>query len=293
MLGPGRGARLRRLALGALVLAAGLLPGKAARANDWPMLAGNPQRTGRTEEGIEFPYEFAWEARFEPERLSLKCQPVIAGGRLFIGTKSGNLYALDARTGRKVWKYAAGGPIEHTAAVAGGKVFTGCLDGTLHAVTCATGRRAWVFQAESGFTASPLPVAGKVFIGSRAGVLYALNQADGKVIWKRNLGAPIFNSAAYDQGRIFLGVEDMRIRCLDAGTGRVIWTSARLYGQSFRQYYPVISQGKVLANVMGTEGIRYMLYRDGDWTDENTIATGAKISEETGVTALRRLVDAQ
>lgn len=233
----------------ALTASISIFPLALCLAADWPMLACNPRRTNYTDERIEFPYEFAWEARFEPERVSLKCQPVIAAGKVYIGTKSGNLYALDMKSGERVWKYGAGGAIEHTAAVDGGRVFFGTLDCAVHAVDCASGREAWVFRAGRGFTASALPVAGKVFIGCRNGMFYALNQADGSVAWEQDLGAPVFQSAAYNEGRIFIGAEDMKLRCLDAATGETIWINDAISGQSFRQYHPVITGGRVLVRV--------------------------------------------
>lgn len=237
--------------------AAACLAHAAAGAADWPMLGCNPQRTNYTDEEIEFPYKFAWEVHFEPERVSLNCQPVIAGGRVFVGTKSGNLYALDMRTGEQVWKYEAGGIIEHTAGVDDEPVFVACLDGTVHAVDRETGKGLWKFQAASGFSASVLPVDGRVYIGARDGNFYALDQAAGEVVWCNDLGAPIFQSAAWNKGRVYVGAEDMSIRCLDGKDGRQVWVSERLFGQSLRQFHPVIVGDSVAVIVMGIDiGLR-------------------------------------
>lgn len=239
----------------AIRLAAAILPAFCAGARDWPMLAANPQRTNRTDEELAAPYFLQWEARFEPERVSRLCQFIVAGGRGFIGTKSGHLHALDARTGARLWTYAAGGAIVHTAGFDNGRVFAGCLNGAVHAIAADSGELAWVFHAPcaGGFSASVLPVANKVFIGSRRGVFYALNQADGSLDWSADFGAPIFFTAAFDDNRVYVGAEDMRVRCLDAGTGEPIWISERLYGQGLRHYHPVIAAGKVLVTVATSE----------------------------------------
>lgn len=225
-------------------------------AEDWPMLACNPQRTGYTPEIVEFPYVFAWETSLEPDRVSLKCQVVVAAGRCFVGTKAGNLYALDARTGKILWIYPARGIIEHTAGVADGRVFVSCLDGTIHAVDAKTGTAAWSasFPESRGFSAAVLPADKAIFVGGRSGILYAVNQEDGTARWKADLGAPILQSAAFNNGRVYVGAENMLLRCLNAKNGEILWTSEKLYGQSLRQYYPVVTHDKVLVRVMTSEG---------------------------------------
>lgn len=240
--------------LGPVALLTILTPVSVALSRDWPMLACDPQRTSYTDEVIEFPYTFAWEARLEPDRVSLKSQVIIADGRAFIGTKSAHVYAFEAKTGKRLWARPTTGPIEHTVGVADGRVFFGCLDATVHALDSASGEEFWTFAGDSGFTGSVLPVEGRVFIGSRAGIVYALDQKDGAEVWRRDLGAPIFNTASYDDGKVFIGAEDMKLRCLDAQTGAVVWTSKKLYGQSFRQYHPVVTQGRVLVQVMPVDG---------------------------------------
>jgi len=51
--------------------------------------------------------------------------------------------AFEAKTGKKLWAFKAGGPILHTAGVEGGRVFLGCLDGCVYALDARTGEVAW------------------------------------------------------------------------------------------------------------------------------------------------------
>ena len=66
-------------------------------------------------------------------RDNLDSAPVIAGGRVVLGSDDGRLYAVDLSSGKLVWEYSLGGPITGSAAVSGGRVFIGCEDGTLYA----------------------------------------------------------------------------------------------------------------------------------------------------------------
>ena len=81
--------------------------------------------------------------------------------RVFLGSKFGNLIALDARTGKELWKRMAGNWIDNSACV-------GEVDGV----------RA-------------------VFAGSHDYNLWAFRASDGQVLWKRPLGGEVYSAPAY------------------------------------------------------------------------------------------------
>ena len=59
---------------------------EGSRAADWPQLQNGPQRLGYSAEKIDVPLKRAWAVGLSPERLSPQTQPVIAGGRVLLGT---------------------------------------------------------------------------------------------------------------------------------------------------------------------------------------------------------------
>lgn len=230
--------------LSVLFAAVLLMPAGAA---DWPQLQNGPARLGYSAEKIEMPVKNAWAVGFAPDRVHPQAQPVVAGGKLFLGTAGGSFYAFDAKKGGKVWAFKAGGPILHTAGVEGGRVFFGCLDGCVYALNAADGTLAWKFDSKlrTGFSTSVLLAEGSVFIANRGGVYFALSQKDGSVLWQRDLGVPILMSSAYDGGKLFFGAMDMRVYALDARTGAVAWKSEPLAGAAFKDYWPVAYKGYV------------------------------------------------
>ena len=54
------------------------------------------------------------------------------GDRIYIGSSDGHLYALNPRTGEKVWDYEAGGDFVASPAVASERLVIGNGDGTLY-----------------------------------------------------------------------------------------------------------------------------------------------------------------
>src|SRR6266436_3758922 len=110
---------------------------------DWPMLGHDVARSGATADEIRPPFERKWYRLFADEGLMAGVQPVIADGKVFVGTMRGVLHAIDSETGKDVWTFRAGGPILHACAVADGKVFFGAADGEIYAINAGNGQREW------------------------------------------------------------------------------------------------------------------------------------------------------
>ncbi|MBM3458744.1 MAG: hypothetical protein FJX77_09460, partial [Armatimonadetes bacterium] len=232
-----------------------LLPG-AAGAADWPTLHQNGSRTGFTEDSVRGPYHLDWVREFPQETLPTRVEAIVAGGRVFVGTLSGNLHALDRRTGRTVWTAPLGGPILHSPSVSGGTVYaaTAGAQGAVTALDSGTGRARWRFPCRGGFAASPLVVGDRVYLGSRSGEFFGLDAATGRQRSRLLTRGPIRCTAATDGKRVYFASDDMRAYAVDARTGAEVWRSAPLAGQSFRDYYPVILGDRVLfRSVLGED----------------------------------------
>ena len=169
-------------------------------------------------------------------RALLEFPPVVARDRLYLATFDGRFYALDARTGRAVWRYDSGRCGWASPALAGPLVvetFIGraCAedvpgrDGEVVAFERATGRIRWrrvIGPTES----SPLVAGGLVYVGDWSGRLYALSARTGATRWVYRAGGKVKSSAALAGGRIYVGSYDGRVYCLSARTGRLIWRAS-------------------------------------------------------------------
>jgi len=241
----------------------------AALSADWPQLQHDAQHTGYTADCPEPPWRAAWQRSFAPEMIYPAVQAVIAGGRVFVGTKAGRMRALDMRTGEVLWMWEGAGPILHTAAVDGGRVFfasvTGvspdgqtAIPGAIYALEAATGALQWSFAAPKGFTAAPLAAERRVFIGGRNGVFYAMDEQAGKPAWTFDAGAPILHTAAYAPpegnrpGLVIVGSEDIIVYALEAATGKLLWKSEQLYGETLKDFFAVVDGDKVLVRPMSS-----------------------------------------
>src|SRR5947199_253676 len=90
---------------------------------------------------------------------------------VYIGSDDHNVYALNARTGGKVWSYITG-DIVFSPAVAGGLVYIGSYDQNIYALNAKTGAKVWSYNTGGAVIPTPRVVNGVVYTNSDA-TLYA------------------------------------------------------------------------------------------------------------------------
>lgn len=217
---------------------------------DWPQLQYDAARGGCTPDSPQPPFKSMWSYDFaekDHDKIHPMTQPVIYNGRVFVPSKNGNLYAIDAASGDLAWKWTGAGPIVNAAGCAGGLVIFGSLDGKVYALNAADGTKAWEFFADiRGFCAAPCLVENKVFIGSRSGVFYALDAKTGEKLWSTPTGGYVWATAAYADGRVFTANEEIKVVALDAANGEILWKTDRLNGVTFRDSFAFVDRGKVV-----------------------------------------------
>lgn len=251
---------LAKVKIGAALLAVStVMNGASARAatprvaTDWSQVGANPQHTNFTPDSPAPPYKAAWVADFAPEQI-FSAQPVIADGRVYQTTLQGNLYALDAASGKRLWYFKAGEVIWSGAAAGTkeyggtGKVFVAAWDGLIFGLDAKNGKEIWKYDAGEPISGAPCVAEETIFIGTRGGTMLALT-TDGKLKWKRTLSWHIYSTVAHHDGRVFAATEDMFVHCLDAKTGEPVWKSEKMHGLCVREFYPVIHKGKVFVGV--------------------------------------------
>ncbi len=112
--------------------------------------------------------------------------PTVSDGQVFIGSDDGNLYAVDARTGKLTWQFATQGIVRSRPAIDNNQVYVASDDGYLYAIDAQKGTQTWrtdignalardvreklgLSPSPSGFDykqCSPVVAEGKVFVGS-------------------------------------------------------------------------------------------------------------------------------
>ena len=86
-----------------------------------------------------------------------------------------NVYALDATSGKFMWKYATDGGIAGSPCVSEDRVVIGSDDRVVYCVNAQTGRIIWTCPTQGRVRSSPRIQFGHVFFGSDDRFLYAVN----------------------------------------------------------------------------------------------------------------------
>jgi outer membrane protein assembly factor BamB len=176
----------------------------------------------------------AWDADTGRERwrfrsAPIESSPLLRGRRLYVGSWDHNVYALNARTGRKLWSFQADDEVNTSAAYWRRMVYIASDGGTLYALSARTGRLRWSAQSNSSFGsreffyATPTVAYGRVYIGNTDGTMYVYGARSGKLLWARPLGSYIYGAAAVWRRRVFVGTYDGKFYALSAATGDTIW----------------------------------------------------------------------
>ncbi len=146
-----------------------------------------------------------------PDDTQAAGQPVIVGGRVFVGSNGGMVYSLDASTGCVYWSYDAGGIVRTAISIVKSPksrrwiAYFGDYHASAHAVDAETGKPIWKVKIDdhpaARITGSPTYYDGRLYVpvasseelvgGSPQyecctfrGNLSAVDAETGRVIWK-------------------------------------------------------------------------------------------------------------
>jgi len=298
----------------------------AAPAQD--MFRGDAAHHGATASAA--PREFHRVKWTFPTGGRVVSSPVWHDGLVVFGSDDGNVYAVDAASGRQRWMARTGGPVPSTPAISGDRVFVLSYDGKLHALDVRTGEVLWKFATggERRFEArglhgmqprtqtfadmydvylsSPLVADGKVFFGSGDGHVYAVDAASGRLAWKFATGDVVHASPALADGLVVIGSWDGRLYALDVATGAQRWAfqagvDPLIHNQQGFQSSAAIADGTVYVGCR--DGHLYAIgLRDGaqkwavdtagSWVVGSPAVIKGKVIFATSDTAQYQVVDA-
>ncbi len=145
-----------------------------------------------------------------PGGLSAFGQPTVVAGRVFVGTDTGYVYSLDAKTGCVYWSYQAKGTVRSAPTVGriGGRygVFFGDFHANVYGLDAQTGVELWTTRVSDHFVARI--TAGPAFYDGR-------------------LFVPVSSSEEFSAAVLDYPCCTNRgsVAALDAATGRHIWTA--------------------------------------------------------------------
>jgi outer membrane protein assembly factor BamB len=136
----------------------------------------------------------------------------------------GRVAALDARTGRVLWKRDLPSRTESTPLVVRDRVFFGSEDGTVYALRKGSGRIDWTYDASDAVKSGLAYDNGRLIFGDYAGAVNSVRARDGKLVWTRTNVSPenFYGTPAVGFNRVFLSTTDGKVHALRLN-GNVDW----------------------------------------------------------------------
>lgn len=143
--------------------------------------------------------------------------PAVIDGTVYFGSGDGNVYALDAASGKLKWKFATGNVVHASPAIADGILFVGSWDSYFYALDAATGQERWRFKTgddpdihnQVGIQSSAAVANGMVYFGCRDSNFYALDSRTGEKKWAiNNKGSWVVGSPAVEAGKVYFSTSD-------------------------------------------------------------------------------------
>ncbi|MGA9422584.1 MAG: outer membrane protein assembly factor BamB [Rhodanobacteraceae bacterium] len=180
-----------------------------------------------------------------------RMSPSVVDGRVYAAGIDGTVVAMDAQSGKEIWRVHAGkstgslwrlrrgenslrwsgGP-----AVAGDLLVVGGLDGQVHAYSAVDGTARWNVMLSSEVIAPAAIADGIVVVRTNDGHLTGLDAADGSRKWVFEQLVPALslrgNSAPLiGNGLVFSGLDNGRVVALNLANGNQVWSQVVSAGE--------------------------------------------------------------
>lgn len=249
-------------------------PPKKARTVNWPFFGFDRARTRYLPaKGVKPPFRKLWRYTGRP---LMEFPPIFVGGKLYFVDNSGFARALDADTGRLLWKRRVGRLNASSPAYARHRLYiVNLVPGHVLKLDARTGKTIWKRELPGRAESSPLVVGRSVYFGCECGELYALSTVNGNVRWATSLGGEVKSAPAYYRGTLYVGDYGGYMNAVDAESGELKWQSGSLgpgFGGSGAFYStPAVAFGRVYA---GNNDARVYSYDARDGTLAWSYSTG-------------------
>jgi outer membrane protein assembly factor BamB len=204
-------------------------PAPAPIAHAWPMWGGNPARTrampGSGPEGEPVSL-WTFPPAGTPNPHASVDRGALADGVLYLPTVTGAIIAIDAATGRELWRATGYGNtivVDGDGLIVHGNPISGD-GGDLARIRRADGSPVWTAEPGKIRAAWNPVVADGVGYTPSGGDFIAFDPATGDVLWRLPLNAPASRGASVADGLAVLGDERGLVYGVSTAGGDVVWT---------------------------------------------------------------------
>jgi outer membrane protein assembly factor BamB len=161
--------------------------------------------------------------------------PLVHHGKVIFGCESGDIFALDEKTGKIRWTVHTNGAVKGALAYHDHTLFATNYAGEVYALDAGDGHVKWMANTQGGgfghgggVYSTPAVAFGRVYLGGLDGRVYSFEEKTGDLAWSQSTGAEVYSSPAvadtpHAPPTVFAGSQDHHFYALDAKTGAIRW----------------------------------------------------------------------
>lgn len=161
----------------------------------------------------------------------LRLQPVLQNGIIYAASATGQVSAIDAKSGKVLWKKATRTAITSGVAVDSQGVFVGTSAGNLLALNKKTGQWLWYQPTAASIVSAPLVYDGDVFVKTEDDSMVVFKADSGHLVWNARAKSPdlairLGGAPAVAQGILVVPMADGELTAFYAKSGQQAWSIA-------------------------------------------------------------------
>ncbi len=162
------------------------------------------------------------------DHLRLALRPEVVDGVVYAGGHKGEVVALNAETGRRLWRVDTRLPLSAGPGVGDGVVVFGSSDGNVVALDAATGAERWRHAVSSEVLARPLVTEGLIVVRTVDGRLQAMSLVDAAQRWVVQEAVPALSlrgsaRAVRVGDAVVAGFDNGKVMAVDLKSGETQW----------------------------------------------------------------------
>jgi outer membrane protein assembly factor BamB len=162
------------------------------------------------------------------DKLFIKLVPAILDDKVFVADTRGNIAALNAETGKDIWR------VDSDLSITGGPgadetlVMVGTSEGEVLSLATDVGTEIWRSRVSSEILSSPRESDNVVVVRTIDGKIFALDAITGERLWVYDRTVPALtlrgtSTPVIANGLIIAGFDGGRLTALELKTGKLLW----------------------------------------------------------------------
>ncbi len=158
----------------------------------------------------------------------VRLTPVVDGGRLFVADREGLVVAVDAESGKQIWKTETRAPVSSGVGVGEGLIFVATTEAEVIALNWNDGSEAWRSYVTSEVLGAPAALDGVVVVQSVDANISGLDAATGERRWIFDRSVPTLSLRGSSaplviKGGAITGLASGKLLAVELNRGLPVW----------------------------------------------------------------------